>query len=97
MVCRAQLDGGEHGGEDFVAVVERRDLVAIDERRAEELAQGTLELRVAHAVGQFDGVADLFFVGDEVARELRADRTGGEARAESRVKGAGTRRSGRDG
>ena len=77
-------DGGEHRGEDLVAVLEGAHAVAVEQRRAEELAERTVELRVADAVGQLDFVADLSLVRDEVARQQRADRPGGGPRTEER-------------
>ena len=85
-VLRAR-DGGEHGGEDLVAVLQGADPVAVDQRRTEQLAQRTVELRIADAVGQLDPVADFLFVGDEVAREQRPDRAGRRAGAEEGQRG----------
>lgn len=51
-------NGGEHGGEDLVAVAEGGDAVAGEDGRAEKIAEGLLE------GGGIDGVTVIEFIGD---------------------------------
>ena len=66
-------DCRQHCREDFVPVLQGAHAIAVNERGTEKLAQGTVELRIAHPVGKFDPMADLFLVRNEVAREQGPD------------------------
>ena len=59
----------EHRGENLRAIAQRSDEVAIENRRAEQLAHRALELRIGDAVALRDAAFDLLFAADEVAGE----------------------------
>ena len=83
------LDRLEHGGENFGAVAERLDEVAIENRRPEKLTHRALELRIGDAVTLRDPVPDLDLAADEVAGKNRdgcAHRGGDPDREKLRVR-----------
>jgi hypothetical protein len=74
-----RADRLQHRGEDLDAVPQRRHLVPIEDRRAEQLTQRPLELRIRNAITLGDPVFDLLLAGNEIADEHR-DRRGGSRR-----------------
>jgi hypothetical protein len=70
------LDGGQHGGEDAVAVLEVLDAVAADQRRPEQSADLAPELGVVDRVAMHDLVLDALFGAHEIECEHGDERRG---------------------
>ncbi len=61
-------DAFQHGGKNFVAILERGDFVARQQRRAQHLPNRPNEGIVTHAVVGMNAMADLLFVREEIPR-----------------------------
>ena len=59
----------EHRREDLVAVEQRLEAVAVDDRRPQQHAHRPLELRVVQRVVALDVLLDLLFAGGEVQHQ----------------------------
>src|SRR6185503_3267395 len=64
--CLGVADGIEHRREYLIAILQWADVVAINERRAEQMAYGGAEFGIADRVIRLDLAADLFFGHDRV-------------------------------
>jgi hypothetical protein len=68
-------NGAKHGGEDFVAVLQRRDFVSFEQRRPEHVAHRSDEGVVARVVIRGDAIANFLFCGEEISRDKKSGET----------------------